>query len=148
MKNLDYRAYHRPTDSNEYPEYRADQIVSSGLIPKDALFRPEMYYSDIRQYDGKAVAEILRRIQGNPDMFVRIYRGAPSDGILNTGDWVTLSRKYAEQYAGNGAYSSNPESKVYTYLAKASSLSFDGDSIYEFGYWGEAKNADCVKISA
>lgn len=139
--NTTYMVSHRPCDAREFPEYRADQVVRSGLIPKDALIHPEMYYSDVRLYDGKHVAEILNQIQGNPNMLVRIYRGAPSDGILNTGDWVSLSKKYAEQYAENGAYSDNPNSRVYGYLVKASDLSYDGDSIYEFGYWGEVKNS-------
>lgn len=80
----------------------------------------------------------LKSIQGQPDAEVTVYRCAPV-GELNTGDWVSLSKSYAEQYAYDNAYSDNKASKVYSFKAKASELSFDGDDISEFGYWGKSK---------
>ena len=96
-----------------------------------------MYLSDSNRHNMHDVVATLRAMQGNPDMPVRVYRGAPSNGQLNTGDWVTLSLSYANQYAGKGMYSDNKNSRVYSYIVKAGELSFDGDSIFEFGYWGE-----------
>lgn len=148
MTLMNYWTYHRPTDSREYPEYRADQVISSGLIPKDAVLHPDKYYPDIAEYNGKRAAEVLGKIQGHPDALVRVFRGAPSNGVLNTGDWVTFSKEYAALYAGNGPHSDNPDSAIFSYLVKASDLSFDGDSIYEYGYWGEAKGISGKELSA
>ena len=132
---MEYWLSHRPTDAREYPEFRADRILSGGAFPADILARGYCYFPDFH-LDAIPITRLLVSLQNDPDKPVRIYRGAPSDGALNTGDWVTLSRRYAEMYAGDGVYSDNPDSKVYEYVVKASDLSFDGDSIYEFGYWG------------
>ena len=101
---------------------------------------PGEYFPDYGNYgDEDLISSTLKKAQSNPDMEVTIYRGAPSGGTLNTGDWVTLSKKYAEDYAGSGIYSDNSGSKVYSYKVKAKDLSFDGDSFYEFGYWGKKR---------
>lgn len=131
-----YFLQHRPGNPLEYPDEvaTADKIMSSGIFPRDFLEHPE-YYLTMSDAGARETVRILRDVQGRPDAEVTIYRGAPSPQ-LNTGDWVTLSRSYAEQYAGDGGYSDNPNSKVYTFKAKAGDLSFDGDDISEFGYWG------------
>ena len=136
-----YWLQHRPGNPLEDPEgvATADRITSGEFFPEDMLNHPDWYFS--MEDDGAwETVRILKRLQGNPDAVVTVYRGAPS-GELNTGDWVTLSKSYASIYAGDGAYSDNPNSKVYSFQAKASELSFDGDDISEFGYWGKRKTA-------
>lgn len=136
-----YRLQHHPGNPLEYPDEvaTADRITTGEVLPSDFLDHPEWYLT--MDDDGAwETVRILRSIQGDPNATVTIYRGAPK-GELNTGDWVTLSRSYAENYAGDGAYSDNPSSKVYSFKAKASELSFDGDDISEFGYWGARKRA-------
>lgn len=140
-----YQMQHRPGNPLEYPEEIAtlDKILSGDYFPDDILKSANKYFSDYNDYDNtKEMIDIMLRAQNNPDMIVTIYRGAPSEGILNTGDWVTLNRDYALAFAGDGIYSDNPDSKVYEYKVKASELSFDGDSIYEFGYWGKMLEAE------
>lgn len=133
---MDYWFSHRPADIREYPEYRADRITAkNGIWPKDFLTNPRVYLVDYDSYDGSSVVKKLLALQGHPDMEVKIYRGDPSNGKLNTGDWVTLSKEYASIYAESGMYGSKG-AVVHSYTVKASELSFDGDSIYEFGYWG------------
>lgn len=136
-----YRLKHRPGNPIEYPEdvATADRILTSGIFPSDFLTHPE-YYLPLDNHGGRESLNVLRSIQGKPDAVVTVYRGAPVNE-LNTGDWVTLSRSYAEQYAGDNAYSDNRNSKVYSFKAKAKELSFDGDDISEFGYWGKRKKA-------
>ena len=136
-----YWTLHRPADCRAFPDFRADQIKSSKIWPADFLEKPEMYFCDTQHYNCHDVLNTLKAIQGNPEMLVRIYRGAPSNGQLNTGDWVTLSRSYANEYAGRGMHCDNKSAKVYSYLVAAKHLSFDGDSIFEFGYWGDTINA-------
>lgn len=136
-----YACPHRPGNPLEYPDEVAtiDKILCGDFFPKDLLQRPREYFPDYGNYPGtEETLSLLRKAQGNPEMTLTIYRGAPSEGHLNQGDWVTLNKRYAEQFAGNGAHSDNPNSKVYSYTVKAKELSFDGDSFYEFGYWGKS----------
>ena len=132
-----YWLQHRPGNPLEYPDEvaTADKISSGGLFPNDFLIHPE-YYLTMGDEGARQTVNILRAIQGKPDAEVTIYRGAPSSQ-LNTGDWVTLSKSYADQYAGEGGYSDNANSKVYAFKVRAGDLSFDGDDISEFGYWGK-----------
>lgn len=133
----EYGLMHRPGNPLEYPDEvaTADNLTSGEFFPEDFLQHPDWYLA-MDDPGAMETVRILRSIQGNPDAEVTIYRGAPSGGTLNQGDWVTLSKTYATQYAGDSAYSDNANSKVYSYKVRAGDLSFDGDDISEFGYWG------------
>ena len=138
----EYGIKHRPTDPRKYPDEvaTADKILDKelALYPSDFLDHPERYTDELREYsDARKCIETLRKVQGQPDAMVTIYRGAPSGGKLNTGDWVTLSKEYAKSYADGGGYSDNKESRVYEYKVRAGDLSFPGDSYLEMGYFGE-----------
>lgn len=139
---IDYGLQHRPGNPLENPDevMTADKIGNGEIFPADFLDDAKSYLPDVGDYGGSEVVKILKSIQGKPEAEVTIYRGAPSNGVLNQGDWVTLSKDYAMAYAYDGSYSDNSNSKVYAYKAKARDLSFDGDSIHEFGYWGKKQN--------
>lgn len=137
-----YWTQHRPGNPIKYPDEvaTADRIASGDFFPSDFLDHPE-YYLTMGDPGAMETVRVLRSIQGKPDAEVTIYRGSPR-GELNTGDWVTLSRTYAEGYAGDSFWASRSgKAKVYSYKAKASELSFDGDDISEFGYWGKRQKA-------
>ncbi len=136
----DYRIAHRPGDPLTYPEEVAtvDKILSGDYFPKDILDHAKAYFTDfVDDPETKTMLALLKAAQNHPEMLLTIYRGAPSGGVLNTGDWVSLSESYAAKYAFGGAYADDENSRVYSYEVKAKDLSFDGDSLYEFGYWGE-----------
>lgn len=135
----DYKMSHRPGNPIIYPEEVAtiDKITSGDYFPKDILNNYDKYFVLDNLEDEEQLINILKQSQNNPDLEVTFYRGAPSKGVLNTGDWITLSKEYAFKYGSGGEYADDPTSKVYKYTAKAKDISFDGDSIYEFGYWGE-----------
>ena len=62
----------------------------------------------------------LRELQGKPNAEVRIYRASPVNE-LNSGDWVTTSKTYANDIKKqNGG-------KVYEYTVKASDLKYPND---------------------
>lgn len=137
---FDYRISHRPGDPITYPEEVAtvDKILSGDYFPKDILDNARAYFPDYQKDpETLAIIRLLKEAQNKPQTPITVYRGAPSGGVLNTGDWVSLSEKYARQYAYDGIYADSDNSKVYSYKVKACELSFDGDSIYEFGYWGK-----------
>ena len=71
-----------------------------------ASFPEDIYGSNALQYYGSgdqreaSVLRILRSLRGKPDATVKIYRGAPASASgINTGDWVTLNRSVAQDYA-------------------------------------------------
>lgn len=134
----EYGLMHRPGNPLEYPDEVAtiDNLTSGEFFPEDFLQHPD-WYLDVSDVGARETVATLRRVQGDPDAEVTIYRGAPSGGTLNQGDWVTLSKTYADQYARDAAYSDNANSRVYSYKVRAGDLSFDGDDIHEFGYWGK-----------
>ena len=139
----EYGLQHRPGNPIEYPDEVAtgDKITSGDYFPKDILTHPRDYFPDYGNFKGtEKVLALYKKMQGNPEMEVTIYRGSPSGGVLNTGDWVTLCEDYAKDYAAGGNYSDSPNSKVHAYTkVKAKELSFDGDSFYEMGYWGKQR---------
>ena len=65
-----------------------------------------------------------------PDDLVTIYRSSPSSQ-LNDGDWVTLSKEYAELMAESKV----DGSKVNEFKVPAKDVRFAGDNITEFGYF-------------
>lgn len=137
-----YWISHRPGNPLKRPDEvaTADNIVGSGIFPSDFLDHPEWYLT-MGDRGSKETVGILRKIQGHPEALVTVYRGSPR-GELNQGDWVTLSRSYAEEYAGDSFYADRSgNAKVFSYEVKAGELSFDGDDISEFGYWGRKKKA-------
>ena len=80
-------------------------------------------------YDNKAILA-MRSIRNKPDAEITIYRAAPK-GVsdINGGDWVTLTKEYAEQHAKY-----DPSYEVISKKVKASEIATDGNSIHEFGY--------------
>ena len=109
---------------------------AGSYMPSDVYEHPEWYF-DMRDAGARESFSAVKALRGaSPDTDVTIYRGAPK-GELNTGDWIALSKSYAEVYAGDGAYSDNPNSKVYTYKVKARDVIWQGDDIREFGYFGK-----------
>lgn len=96
----------RPTSSEYYMSHRApdgldDDESAKGahelakIFPSDVMEHPDWYTGDL---DRNSV-NIMKRIQGNPDALVTIYRSAPH-GVsqINNGDWVTMSKSYALQH--------------------------------------------------
>ena len=134
--DLSYQRGHMPTEPSDDFNSRVTELYKGELYPKDFLDHPEWYEGsgDVGSREFNQMMNTIRAMQGNPDMMVTIYRGI-DHANLNPGDWVTMSKTYAEQYVGDGGNS--PNGKVYEYHVRAGDLSTDGDSIFEMGYWGK-----------
>lgn len=90
-------------------------------------------YGDGFSYDSKAV-KAIRDMQRNPDAEITVYRAVPSelkDSSLNFGDWITLTRDYADEH---GKARFNNDYAVVSQKVKASDIYADGNSIHEWGY--------------
>ncbi|MCK5920828.1 MAG: hypothetical protein KAG66_07795 [Methylococcales bacterium] len=102
---------------------------------------PDDIYTDGVQYygvgDGSAAAtemdagaiETLKRLKGNPEGIVTIYRAVPDTiNTINPGDWVTISENYAKDHAEDTGW------HVISEEVRAKDIYTDGDSLHEWGY--------------
>lgn len=73
----------------------------------------------------------MRQVAQKPDVKVTVYRAVPEDvDAINPGDWVTLSRTYADIHG-----KSNIDGyKILEATVPASDLVSDGNSINEIGF--------------
>ena len=105
-------------------DYRiAHQISSLDSKPASDLGNLEEIVSEAKKKNGYLtnydIADLkkLKKMQGNPDMEVKIYRTSPKN-VLNDGDWVTTSKIYA------GDIKKQNGGKVYEYTVKAKDLKY------------------------
>jgi len=119
------------------PEYGIDHrpmTVEGGASQLHDLtpsFGDDIYGPNALQFFGsgdpreKSVVGLLKKIRGNPDALVTIYRGVP-DGApqtINPGDWITLDKNAASDYG-----------RVVEMKVPASHVTSWADSLLEFGY--------------
>lgn len=134
-----YRMAHQPTKGA-----RLDDLTvgpdGDGFFPSD-LYSPQgkQYYgSGNPEYDDESY-DAISRAYGDPDAEITIYRGVPKDvDDINSGDFVTLSKKYAEDHASSGYGPMGEESgKVLYKKVKVKDVFSDGNDLNEFGYFPE-----------
>jgi hypothetical protein len=108
-----------------------------GVYPDDFYSgQGAQYYGDGADpaRDAMIVSQ-MQSMKGRPNAEVTIYRAVPKSvptkEALNTGDWITLDRKYAKEH-GEGAL--NGDYKIISKTVRARDLFTNGDSIYEMGY--------------
>lgn len=130
-----YGMSHRPTWEGSPP---AHNLLDGEMLPRDVYEKPEFSIASGRRKGDKSANEswnVLKRIRNKPDMEVTVYR-ATRKNELNTGDWVTFSKNYAEDSVEGVA------EKVYSFKVKAKDILFAGDDINEFGYYPRSKYED------
>ena len=123
----DYRMRHRPDKMGS-----GHDITDAGMMPKDFYDHPE-WYANMREQSYKESMRVLSAIRNKPDAEVTIYRAAPKNEF-NDGDWITLSRTYAQTHAESNSRENN-QLQVYSKKVKAKDIQFAGDDINEFGYF-------------
>ena len=103
------------------------------------IYPDDIYSSKAVQYYGtgsdamdKQTMGLLQSLHGKPDADVTIYRAVPK-GVdnLNAGDWVTVSKQYAEDH---GESALGGDFDIIEKKVKAKDIFTNGDSIHEFGY--------------
>ena len=122
----DYFMTHRPTQTG----LTADDITNQNVetpIPQDTYEHPE-YYFQMNEKSSQESLEALKRVRGNPNAEVTIYRATPGDKI-NKGDWITLSKSYAEWHNQSQF---NGKANVLEMRVKAKDIQYAGDDINEY----------------
>lgn len=126
----DYHAGHRPTDTGP----RAHDLLESEVVPTDVYDNPQWYSG----YDSKGIRETMRQlraVRGNPDGEVTIYRAAPDvANPIRPGDWVSLSRSYAQQHVDSQSREDH-ELSIHELVVPAAAVRWAVDDLMEFGYF-------------
>ena len=131
--DTDYFMNHRPTQTG----LTADDITNQNVetpMPKDMYDNPE-YYFQMNEQSSKESMAVLRKIRGNPNAEITIYRATPGNKI-NSGDWITLSKSYAEWHNQSQF---DGKANILQKKVKAKDVQFAGDDINEFGYFPNSK---------
>ena len=122
VKQNVYGMQHRPSESGS-----GFDITDSEAMPKDFYDNPQQYIFGNEEASQESIKAILK-IHNKPNADVVVYRATPKNE-LNDGDWISLSKKYAEgESLAEGV-------KVHNFTVKAKDIQFAGDDINEFGYF-------------
>ena len=119
-----YGMQHRP--GGDGPPLR--DLLVGGLAPRDIYEHPEWYTGVDDQSSRDAIAAVMR-YRGRPRAW--IYRAGPTRE-LNPGDWVALSRSYANTHRA----SVDPTYKVCAFRVNTNDVRWAGDDLAEWGYFG------------
>ena len=126
---------------------RLDDMTKGGEVYPDDFYGPDglKYYGNANSPVDQESYKIISEVAGDPDATVTIYRAVPDDdGIstINPGDFVSLSRSYAEDHGSTG-YGSDGQSpgKVIEMDVRVSDIYNDGNSINEFGYFPDVQTS-------
>lgn len=131
--NIDYKMQHRPTKNGV-----GYDITSTDSIGKDIYTNPEKYVNMSLKYNQESYKALID-IKDNPDAELTIYRASPKKE-LNEGDWITLSKNYAEMEA------KKENVPVNEFKVKAKDIQFAGDDINEFGYFPQKESSKSILV--
>ena len=150
-ENNEYRMQHRAPSNPGYEsdEARRNDIENGPDVNLEDIAlgynrQPDDYFTNPRGYGNDtphgrestdAVANALSSIrQGGRDVTVKVNRAVPTtmkEGKLRNGDWVTLSRRYAEMH---GNHALNGKYRIMEDEVPAKDIWWDGNDVNEFGY--------------
>lgn len=123
----DYKYSHQPSAEGAL---LSDISQNGKFIPKDVYEHPE-WYGDIKSKAGSESWSVIRKNKDNPDAKITIYRAAPKGSEINSGNWVTLSKSYADMHASGGGRDGTVLSKI----VSVKDVRWDGNDFNEFGYF-------------
>lgn len=128
----DYRMSHEAP--NRYDEISRSIDDLSEIYPEDLYSSQGYHYYGSGYGDmDKAAWRILKRVKGNPEAEVTIYRAYPkgTGGTITNGDWVTIVRDYAVEH---GEANLDGDYEIASKKVKAKDVFTNGDSLQEQGY--------------
>lgn len=135
-KRPDYGYGHSPNEEGVRAFDLTEKVDGEQMIPKDMY---QQWYGSRGTAEDLESISVLKKIKGNPEAYVTIYRASPKEGF-NYGDWITLSKKYAQQHAEGNNF------KVFSQKAKAKDIRWAMDDINEFGYFPESTKSKLEQI--
>ena len=128
----DYRMEHSAPNGSDEISQSIDNL--KGLYPDD-LYSNKGYQYYGSGYDSmdRQAWEVLKRVKGNPDAKVTIYRAYPkgTGSTITNGDWVTIVRDYAVEH---GEANLDGDYQIVSKDVKAKEIFTNADSLLEQGY--------------
>jgi hypothetical protein len=161
-ESTDYRLQHKPRGpDDEYP-VRLDDLTQtttgeSAGYPKDFYSeKGKRIYAPGQSFEGDEFGiannesySIINSVKGNPDAEVTIYRAVPDEKNItkiNSGDFVTLSKRYADLHGAGGYGRDGTDSgKVLELKVKVKDIYWDQNDVNEFGYFPEKDKTEELK---
>ena len=122
-----YRMSHQPDISG--PSVSDVENLYPGIYEN-----PEWYSTGDPKSDRESLA-VIKKVRGNPDAMVTVYRAAPQ-GVttINPGDWVSLSRTYATEHGMHATDPAQDMPVISMEVPARSVVEGSGNSINEWGY--------------
>ena len=137
-KDVGFRGGHTAPVRGEYSAPLHD--LAGNVYPADIYDKTTQarYYGWNQPDIDNEAFDAINATKGNPDAEVTIYRAVPKDSPsdINSGDWVTTSKAYAEQH---GDF--DDDWQILSAKVKAGDLFTDGNSPHEYG-WNPAQTFD------
>lgn len=138
LEELDYAGSHRPPG----PHYGAPlyDLTGGGEVYPDDVYSPDgpRYYSHYGDSRDRAAFLVVWACHNKPNAIVTIYRAIPNQNVdrltINKGDWVTTVKAYAKEH---GESALDGKYRILSKKVRAKDVWGNGDSIFEYGYWGE-----------
>lgn len=132
--DIGYRGHHQPPAEGA-PLHDLTNPAHDSAMPDDVYTHPHFYDHGGQDYDHES-RRVVKSAKGRPDATVPIYRAVPA-GVqhINPGDWVAVSKKYAQQHAISSS-DSDPDMHVLEARVPAKHVRNGGNDIVEWGYGG------------
>ena len=132
-----YRMQHQP---NEEGAPLFDMTGGGEVFPDDIYSSNGLrFYGNPNNEFDRESFQIIQKVRGNPEAEVTIYRAVPNEesiSTINPGDFVTISKKYAELHGESGyGKDGTDKGKIISLKVKAKDLRSDGNDLNEFGYF-------------
>lgn len=121
--NTDYFMNHRPSEGYGNASNFEENMPG--------VFEHPEWYLNLHEKYNKESLNVLKKIRNNPEAELTIYRATIGNKI-NSGDWVTPSKSYAE-YHNNSQF--DGKGNIIGMKVKAKDIQFAGDDINEWGYF-------------
>ncbi|MDY4592966.1 MAG: hypothetical protein SO434_06170, partial [Eubacteriales bacterium] len=127
----DYRMDHRAPSKDGYCSSLDDVTSKFGedIYGKNAV----KYFGTYEGFDYESIRHI-QESKGKPNAYITVYRAVPKSikgDQINNGDWITLTRQYAENHGKNNIIGNY---RIISKRVKIGDIYTNGDSIHEFGY--------------
>ena len=143
----DYRMAHQPRSDGA----RLDDMTGGGEFFPDDIYSPQglRLYGNPKNIFDRESFDIIQSVKGKPEAEVTIYRAVPDEEnitTINEGDFVTLSKNYAEIHGESGyGRSGQDKGKILSKKVKVKDLRSDGNDLNEFGYFPQNKTDEGIK---
>ena len=133
--DVSYRSGHSAPEDDGYSKPITQ--LTDGFFGDDVYEHPDWYGTS----DDETMAQ-LKKVRDDPSATVTVYRAVPNGHReINQGDWVTLSREYAEEHSydleGEGA-----DGAIVSMEVPSSQVFTDGNDLAEYGFTGPSTSFD------